>query len=239
MQNPLPPDRDVRTATEKASGNSASSAANSDLNAVLASTSVAPAPALGYADLVRIALFAALIAVLGLVPKFDLPFTAGVPITAQTLGVMLAGLILGPRNAALSVLLLIFVVALGAPVLSGGRGGLGVFVGPTVGFLLGWIAGAWACGAIHRLLLSRLPTQPFIAAFIACVTGGIVVIYACGIPGLMLVTGMPFAKAATAALVFVPGDLIKSALAAWVASRLAAVRSGAVVAAGQPPRSSV
>ena len=195
----------------------------------------APAPALGYADLVRIALFAALIAVLGLVPKFDLPFTAGVPITAQTLGVMLAGLLLGPRNAALSVLLLIFVVALGAPVLSGGRGGLGVFVGPTVGFLLGWIFGAWACGAIHRLLLQRLPAQPFFAAFIACVAGGILVIYACGIPGLMLVTGMPFAKAATAALVFVPGDLIKSALAAWVATRLAVLRSGAAGRVGQSP----
>jgi len=49
-------------------------------------------------DLVRIALFAALIAVLGLIPKFDLPFTAGVPITAQTMGVMLAGLFLGARN---------------------------------------------------------------------------------------------------------------------------------------------
>lgn len=207
MQNPSPPDR---------AGPETSSA-------------------LRYADLVRIALFAALIAVLGLVPKFDLPFTAGVPITAQTLGVMLAGLLLGPRNATLSVLLLIFVVALGAPVLSGGRGGLGVFVGPTVGFLLGWIAGAWACGAGYRLLLKYLPGQPFIAAFIACVTGGIVVIYACGIPGLMLVTGMPLAKAATAVLVFVPGDLIKSVLAAWIAARLHAVRWPAASGADKPP----
>jgi len=82
---------------------------------------------MSYQDLVRISLFAALIAVLGLIPKLDLPFTAGVPITAQTLGVMLAGLILGARNGALAVLLFLFVVALGAPVLSGGRGGLGVF----------------------------------------------------------------------------------------------------------------
>jgi len=221
LQNPSPPDRAA------AEGQSHSSSAGS--------ATVASAPALGYADLVRIALFAALIAVLGLVPKFDLPFTAGVPITAQTLGVMLAGLILGPRNAALSVLLLIFVVALGAPVLSGGRGGLGVFVGPTVGFLLGWIAGAWACGTIYRLLLQRLPAQRFIAAFTACVTGGIVVIYACGIPGLMLVTGMPLAKAATAVLVFVPGDLIKSALAAWIATRLHAVRWRAASSAHTPP----
>lgn len=233
MQNPLPPDHDVSNAPGNAPSHSAG-----DVARTVATHAVTPsAPVLGYADLVRIALFAALIAVLGLVPKFDLPFTAGVPITAQTLGVMLAGLMLGPRNAALSVLLLIFVVALGAPVLSGGRGGLGVFVGPTVGFLLGWIFGAWACGAIHQLLLQRLPAQPFIAGFVACVAGGIVVIYACGIPGLMLITGMPFAKAATAALVFVPGDLIKSALAAWVATRLAPRRPGPVVATSPSPPS--
>ena len=58
-----------------------------------------------YKPLVRIALFAALIAVLGLIPKLDIPIAAGVPITAQTLGVMLAGLLLGPRHGALAVLL--------------------------------------------------------------------------------------------------------------------------------------
>ncbi|MEW6641407.1 MAG: biotin transporter BioY, partial [Pseudomonadota bacterium] len=79
--------------------------------------------------IVRIALLAAMIAVLGLLPTFQLPLAGGVPITAQTLGVMLAGIVLGPRHGALAVLLLIFVVALGAPLLAGGRGGLGVFFG--------------------------------------------------------------------------------------------------------------
>ena len=78
---------------------------------------------------------------LGLIPKFDLPFTAGVPITAQTLGVMLAGLVLGGRKGALAVLLFLFVVALGAPVLSGGRGGLGVFLDQR---LDSYWAGLWA-----------------------------------------------------------------------------------------------
>ena len=75
-------------------------------------------------DLVRIALFAAVIGALGLLPKFDLPLAGGVPITAQSLGVMLAGIFLGPRNGALAVLLFLFVVALGVPLLAGGRGGL-------------------------------------------------------------------------------------------------------------------
>ncbi|MXQ14879.1 biotin transporter BioY, partial [Microvirga makkahensis] len=108
-------------------------------------------------SLVRIALFAAIIAALGLLPKFDLPFAGGVPITAQTLGVMLAGVLLGPRQGAAAVLLVIFVVALGAPILAGGRGGLGVFAGPTVGFLLGWLPGAFVTGLVFHALPKRLP----------------------------------------------------------------------------------
>ncbi len=104
--------------------------------------------------LVRICLFAAIIAVLGLLPA--IPLAGGVPITAQTLGVMLAGVILGGRQGALAVLLFLFVVALGAPLLAGGRGGLGVFFGPSVGFLIGWIPAAYVRGA----LMDRLRPLP-------------------------------------------------------------------------------
>lgn len=171
-------------------------------------------------DLVRVALFAALIAALGLIPKFDLPFTAGVPITAQTLGVMLAGLILGPRNGPLAVLLFLFVVALGAPVLSGGRGGLGVFFGPTIGFLIGWVAGAWACGFIFQRLMVWMPERIFLCATVACWLGGIFVIYAFGIPGISLRTALTLEKAFMASVIFLPGDIVKSLIAAWVLTRL-------------------
>ena len=76
-------------------------------------------------NVTMIALFAALIAVLGLIPKFDL--ASGVPITAQSLGVMLCGTVLGARKGALTVLLFLLLVALGLPLLAGGRGGLGLF----------------------------------------------------------------------------------------------------------------
>ncbi|MEY3710049.1 MAG: biotin transporter BioY [Burkholderiaceae bacterium] len=175
---------------------------------------------MSYQDLVRISLFAALIAVLGLIPKLDLPFTAGVPITAQTLGVMLAGLILGARNGGLAVLLFLFVVALGAPVLSGGRGGLGVFFGPTIGFLVGWVAGAWACGFLNTQFRKWAPARPYLCALIAALLGGIVVIYAFGIPGIVLKTELTFVKAFLAAAVFVPGDILKCLIAAWIASRI-------------------
>ena len=104
-----------------------------------------PAASTG-ADLALIAVFAALIAVLGLIPKITLAF--GVPITAQSLGVMLCGTVLGARRGALAVGLFLLLVALGLPLLAGGRGGLGVFASPTVGFLVGFPVAAFVTGWI-------------------------------------------------------------------------------------------
>ncbi|MFO1150581.1 MAG: biotin transporter BioY [Alsobacter sp.] len=171
----------------------------------------------GTRSLVRVALFAAIIAVLGLIPRVDLPVAGGVPITAQTLGVMLAGVILGPRLGLAAVLLFIGVVLLGMPFLAGGRGGLGVLQGPTVGFLLGWIPGVAVTGLVFAAL-RRLPVAA--AAIAASVVGGILVVYACGIVGLSLVTGIPLARAMWASIVFVPGDVIKCVLVGLVAASL-------------------
>lgn len=164
--------------------------------------------------IVRMSLLAAMIAVLGLLPTFNLPVAGGVPITAQTLGVMLAGIVLGPRQGALAVLLLIFVVALGAPLLAGGRGGLGVFFAPSVGFLLGWVPGAFVTGvAMQRL--TKAPVFP--AALVAAIAGGILVVYACGIVGLMIVAHMGALQAMLATAVFLPGDLVKAFATAFLA----------------------
>ena len=189
-------------------------------------------------DLVRIAFFAAMIAVFGLVPRLDLPFLAGVPITLQTLGVMLAGLFLKPKHAAYAVLLFLFVVCLGAPFLSGGRGGLGVLFGPSAGFLFGWVIGAWLVSVIIGLLLGRhhpTPTtstgpvaapapmtHPHLAkkAFIACLIGGVPGIYCIGIPWLAWRADMTLPAAAMVSLAFLPGDLLKAGFAAWLARQL-------------------
>jgi len=88
-------------------------------------------------DLVLISLFSAIIIALGLLP----PITLGiipVPITAQSLGVMLAGVVLGAKRGTLAVLLTILIAAIGLPVLSGGRGGLSIFTTPTTGYLIGF-----------------------------------------------------------------------------------------------------
>lgn len=156
-------------------------------------------------DLARVAVFAALIVVLGTV---TVPLPGGVPITAQTLGVMLAGTVLGPRRAPLAVLLVLVLAAIGLPVLAGGRGGLGVFVGPTAGYLLGWVAGTVVIGLIvHRARITWWRTA------LGAVVGGILVVYAFGIPVQALVLGVDLAPTALSSLVFLPGDLLKAAAA--------------------------
>ncbi|MGQ7313082.1 biotin transporter BioY [Microbacterium arabinogalactanolyticum] len=164
------------------------------------------------ADLARIAVFAALIVVLGTVA---VPVPGGVPITGQTLGVMLAGLVLGARRAPLAVLVVLALAAAGLPVLAGGRGGLGVFLGPTAGYLLGWIAGSVVIG-----LVAHHGRFTWWRAGIGAVLGGILVIYLFGIPVQSLVTGVPFGPTVLSSLVFLPGDLLKAVLAVLLAVAL-------------------
>ena len=168
---------------------------------------------------VLVALFAALIVVLSLIPPIPLPGIP-VPITLQTLGAMLSGAM--PGRGALACLMSLTLAALGLPVLPGGRGGLGAFFGPTGGFLVGLVAGAFVTGSLARRLAGRAAGfgGQLAGCAIACVLGGIVVVYAFGVPWLATVTKMGLAKATMAVAVFVPGDLIKAALAAWVAARV-------------------
>ncbi|NDR58998.1 biotin transporter BioY [Aliiruegeria sabulilitoris] len=174
-------------------------------------------------NITLIALFAALIAVLGLIPKLTL--ISGIPITAQSLGIMLCGTVLGARRGALAVLLFLLLVALGLPLLAGGRGGLGVFAGPTVGFLVGWVVGAYVIG----LLTSGLTSLPVgVAAGVASVIGGIVVLYIPGVIGMMVMLDMSVQKAFLSILPFIPGDLLKAVLAGAITATLARARPGVV-----------
>lgn len=164
-------------------------------------------------DLAQIAVFAALIAALGLPGALYLG-GAAVPITFQTLGVMLAGAILGARKGFLSVLLFLALVAAGLPLLSGGRGGLGVFVGPSVGYLLGWLLGVLVIGWLTARLLPRYRVLPALGA---TALGGIVAVYLVGVPVFAAITGTPIGAALLGATVFLPGDAIKVVVTVLVA----------------------
>jgi biotin transport system substrate-specific component len=165
-------------------------------------------------DLAVIALFAALIAALGLPGSFTL-FGNAVPLTAQTLGVMLAGSILGARRGFLAVATFGVLVLAGLPLLAGGRGGVGVLAGPSAGYFLAFPLGAWVTGWLTEKTMPRY-TLP--VGFIANVVGGIAVVYALGIPVQAARTGTSGLVATmVAAAVFLPGDLIKAAVATVVA----------------------
>lgn len=164
-------------------------------------------------DIVYIALFAALTAALALFPPITIP-AIGVPISAQSLGPMLAGAILGARRGALSLLLLVGLVAVGLPLLSGGRGGLGVFFGPSGGYILGWIVSAYVVGLLHEWGWRSLNV---VSSFIYCVIGAIIVLYAIGITWTAFYVDLPILETAMASSLFVIGDVVKAGVAAVIA----------------------
>jgi biotin transport system substrate-specific component len=171
-------------------------------------------------DLALVATFAALIAALGFVPAWY-PFGVAVPVTVQTLGVMLAGLALGSRRATLAVLTFLVLVAAGLHLLSGFRGGLGVFAGSSVGFLLGWLPGAWVTGALAESRPARLARRALVAWFaVAAAVGGIGVVYLLGVPLMAWRLHLSLGHALTVSAVYLPGDLVKVAVAAAAAAGL-------------------
>ena len=115
-------------------------------------------------DLAYIAVFAALIAALALVPSIPI---GPVPITLQTLGVLLAGLILGPWRGFAAVTLYLLVGLAGLPVFAGGTGGLGVFGKPSIGYLLSFPIAALVAGALSRWLVGRNTRLRFLWLFLS------------------------------------------------------------------------
>jgi biotin transport system substrate-specific component len=173
-------------------------------------------------DLALIAIFAGIVAALGIVPALTPPGFS-VPITAQSLGVMLAGAVIGARRGSLSLLLLLALVAVGLPLLAGGRGGLGVFAGPSVGFLVGWPVAAFVIGWVTE---RGGPAYKLHWGVVANLVGGIVVLYALGIAGMAAVLGISVQAAAVACWIFIPGDIAKAVIAAVVARGVHAAYPG-------------
>lgn len=190
----------------------------------MSSTTIDRAPARSATrDLAQIAVFAALIVVLGLPGQISIG-SAGVPITLQTLGVMLAGALLGWRKGALSVLTVI-VIGLALPVLAGGRTTLTSLAGPTAGFLLGWIPAVIVIGLLTAWMMPRYRLIP---GLLVNIVGGIGVIYAFGVAGMLLRTELTFSGAIAANTVFLPGDLAKAVVTAIVAQQVHRARPGLI-----------
>ncbi|WP_330169459.1 biotin transporter BioY [Bartonella grahamii] len=165
-------------------------------------------------DLVYIALFAAIYAVLSLFPPIYLPFLLGVPITAQSMAPMLAGSILGAKRGALASLLFLVLIAIGLPLLPGGRGGISVFSGVTSGYLISFPFAAFFIGFMVELFWQRLN---FIILFVINTVGGIGIVYSFGVPWTAYMTKVSLLKVLMASSGFLIGDCLKVLIASFVA----------------------
>ena len=139
-----------------------------------------------------------------------------VPLTLQTLFTYLAGAVLGPSLGALSQVIYILLGGIGLPVFAGGKAGFGTLLGPTGGYLFGFIAASFAIGK-----LSDLHTQPSAHRIAASFILGTAIIYGFGIAQLsQWMNGDIQRTLAVGVLPFIIGDALKIAIATAGAARL-------------------
>jgi biotin transport system substrate-specific component len=134
-----------------------------------------------------------------------LPFSP-VPVTGQTLAVLLVGALLGSRRGALSIIAYLFHGFAGLPVFAGGASGLAYATGPTGGYLAGFVAAAFVVG----WLAERGWDRHVLTAALAMALGS-VALYACGLTWLSLFVGRQAPALGLAP--FVAGDVLKLILA--------------------------
>ena len=136
-----------------------------------------------------------------------------VPVTMQTLFVDLAGALLGGPLAALSQVVYILLGVIGLPVFAGGKAGAGVLLGPTGGYLIGFVIGAYVIGK-----LASLREKPGFFWLVFSIATGIAVVYLMGITQLMIVAKLDFGRAiAVGLLPPLPGDILKIFVSALIA----------------------
>lgn len=116
----------------------------------------------------------------------------------------------------LSIITFLVLVAAGLPLLSGGRGGIGAFMTPSLGYLLGWVAGAFVIGIITDKI--RPGKRLFLKVLAATLLGGVLVIDLLGALVSPLFTGLDLGVTLISSAVFLPGDILKAVLAALVAA---------------------
>jgi biotin transport system substrate-specific component len=169
-------------------------------------------------DIALVAAFAALIsasAYIGAIPVGS----AGVPITLQTLTVMLAGCVLGPLRGFSAVTLYLALGAVGLPVFAEHSSGIGVFSGPSGGYLLSFPFAA-ALGGFLVAYVARERRTRAIVVFFCSLAASVLVIHPLGILGMMLHFDVSFLEAASWDVPFWLGDLVKTSLVAMIAAEV-------------------
>jgi biotin transport system substrate-specific component len=159
--------------------------------------------------------YASLFAALTAVGAFLAIPIGPVPIVLQNMFVYLAGLLLGGRWGLASVGVYLLAGACGLPVFAGGLGGISRLIGPTGGYLIGYLPAVFLIGKISQ------KAKPRAVSDVLAMICGTLVLYACGVSWLKIVTGMSPAKALALGMApFLIGDALKIAAAAVIAKAL-------------------
>ncbi|MCK4811090.1 MAG: biotin transporter BioY [Methanosarcinales archaeon] len=168
----------------------------------------------GVRPMVYASMFAALTAI-GALIRIPIPISP-VPLTLQIFFVLLTGLVLGSRWGATGMAVYVILGIIGFPVFSGGSSGIGVILGPTGGYLIGFVMGAFITG----LTVENLGKSTIV--MITAMIAGLTVIYAAGVLQLFIVADLPSIREAAmiGVLPFLTGDLIKLVAAFAVAKRI-------------------
>ena len=172
-------------------------------------------------------LFAAIIAVLTLV---TIPMPSGVPITLQTFAVALCGYSLGCAKGTAATFVYVALGAVGLPVFSGMKGGFSVLVGPTGGYIYGFVGMAALCGLGAYLFFRLTKREGAVmkalgtAAAVVCGLAGLAVCHVCGTIQFAALTGRTFGEAAMLASVpYLAKDII-SVVGAFVIGSVISMR---------------
>ena len=166
-------------------------------------------------------LFAALMAICSLI-SIPLGFTP-VPVNLATLGVFLAGGLLGKKYGTISIAVYVLLGAVGVPVFAGFRGGLSVLVGPTGGYIIGYIAAAFLVGLLTELLVPKAGRSAG-REILACIIAMIIGLFACYLLGTLWFmisthTGV-WAALVSCVFPFLPGDALKIAAGTILTQKL-------------------
>ncbi|GEB77311.1 biotin transporter BioY [Sporolactobacillus inulinus] len=163
-----------------------------------------------------VSLFVAVMIAFGALPTLVIPFIP-VPFTFQMIGVMLVGSILGARKGFVAMLVFIALAAAGVPVLSGYRGGLGVLLGPTGGYILAWPLATFVIGLITDYINTK---KWALFRYYLAILAGILIIYFVGVPWFAFYNHLPLLGVSESNLPLLLLDLVKAGAAAVVAHRL-------------------
>lgn len=160
-------------------------------------------------NLVLCAMCAAITCILA---PLSIPLAGGVPVSLATFAVMLSGVLLGGPLGALSQLIYVLLAAVGLPVLAGWTGGLGIVLGMTGGYIIGYIPCAWLTGVIYKKYGETAKKPVKILSMILGMTAGNIALYVIGTAWFMFITEMTLKASLTACVIpFIPGNIIKMA----------------------------